>query len=100
MAGPAAEETLERPSEALDWMFEADCDALEAASLAASVAFAVVDWKRRVDRPASFVDCRTTARDIDNDMVVSMHTRIPEGNSSRCSKGGCGQAIDLRGLRS
>jgi hypothetical protein len=43
MAGPAAEVTLDNPSEALDWMFEADCDALEAVSFAASVVFVVVD---------------------------------------------------------
>lgn len=81
MAGPAAEETLDRPSEAFDWKFAADCDVLEAASFAASVAFAVVDWNRWAGRPASLVDCRTTARDTDNDIVVSMRTRRRKGNA-------------------
>lgn len=81
-AGPAAEETFDRPSDALDWKFDAVCDALAAVSLAASAAFVVVDSNRRVARPGSFVDCRRTARDTDNDMVISMHTRRSKGNCS------------------
>lgn len=77
-AGPAAEETFERPSEAFDWMFEAVCDALAAVCFAASAALDVVDSNRRAARPVNLVDCRTTARDIGNDMVKSMHARRPE----------------------
>lgn len=43
MAGPAAEVTLDNPSEAFDWIFEADDVALVAASFAVSAAFVVVD---------------------------------------------------------
>jgi hypothetical protein len=59
IAGPAAEVTLERPSWALEAYWDADPEAFEAVSLAASVAFAVAldsnlraamrrapDWRR------------------------------------------------------
>ena len=71
IAGPAAEVTFERPSEAFDWKLEAFPAAFEAASFAASEAFAVVDSSLRAVRPGAFADCRRTARDIDidNDMT-------------------------------
>ena len=78
MAGPAAEETRESPSEAFDLYSEAVCEAFEAVSFAASVALAVVDSNLRVDRPASLVDCRSTLREMANDIMRSMRTRRPK----------------------
>jgi hypothetical protein len=99
MAGPAADETLDRPSEALDWILEAVCEALEVASFAASVAFVVVDSNRRAARPGSFADCRRRARDIDNDIVISMHARRPKQDCSRFSKKVAGEQL-ISGMKS
>jgi hypothetical protein len=69
-AGPAAEVTFERPSEALLLYSPAVCEALEAVSLAVSVAFEAVDSNLAVVRPmGSLVERRKTARDTAKDMV-------------------------------
>jgi hypothetical protein len=70
IAGPAAEVTLDRPSEALLLYSAADDEALEAVSFAASVAFEVVDSNLAVVRPiGSLVERRKTARDAAKDMI-------------------------------
>lgn len=79
-AGPAEEVTLERPSEAFDWNFEAVSEAFEAASFAASVALAVVDSNRRDVRPVNLADCRSTAREPRSDMVKPLE---PSTDSKR-----------------
>jgi len=73
MAGPADDVTLERPSEAFDLYSVAAWEAFEA-----SVAFAVVDSNRRVVRPVNLDDCRSTARDTDNDMAENEPKRLTE----------------------
>jgi hypothetical protein len=70
IAGPAAELTLDRPSEALLLYSAADDEALEAVSFAASVAFEAVDSNLAVVRPmGSLVERRKTARDAAKDMI-------------------------------
>lgn len=70
IAGPAAELTLERPSEALLLKSDAVSDAFDAESFAASVALLAVDSKRAGVRPkGSFADRRKTARDTVIDML-------------------------------
>lgn len=69
IAGPAEAETLDKPSEAFDWKFCACSVALDAVSFAASVALAVVDSHRRPLRTVNLADCRSTARDADNDII-------------------------------
>ncbi len=92
MAGPAAAETLDRPSwaldaysdadaaaleaalEALSWALEAysdaDAAALEAPSFADSAAFAEVDSNRRAAMRLQAPDCRSTGRARADDMVA------------------------------
>lgn len=71
IAGPAAEVTLDRPSEAFDRYSAAVSDAFDAVFFAASVALAVVDSQRLAVRAVNFVDvCRSIARDADNDMLL------------------------------
>jgi hypothetical protein len=78
IAGPAAELTLDRPSEALLLYSAAFCDAFEAESLAASVAFEAVDSNLAVVRPAgSFAERRKAARDTAKDMIRGEYA--PEG---------------------
>jgi hypothetical protein len=69
IAGPADDVTRERPWVAFDWKSEALCCTFEAVSLVASVALVEVDSNLRDVRPASLVDCRSTAREMGNDMV-------------------------------
>jgi hypothetical protein len=70
IAGPAAEATFDRPSEAFDLYSEAVCDALDAVSFAASVALLAVDSNRADVRPTgSFADRRKTARESAIDIV-------------------------------
>lgn len=61
MAGPAADVAFDKPSEALDWKFCADSDALDAAS----EAFADVVLLRRATREVNLADCLITARETD-----------------------------------
>jgi len=70
IAGPAAELTLDRPSEALLLYSEAVCDAFDAVSLAASVAFEAVDSNLALVRPiGSLADRRNTAREMANNIM-------------------------------
>ena len=70
IAGPAAEETFDSPSEALLLYSLAVCEAFEAVSFAASVAFEAVDSNLAVVRPiGSWVVRRRAARDTANDMI-------------------------------
>lgn len=70
IAGPAAEVTLDRPSEALLLYSAAFSVALEAVSFAASVAFEAVDSNLAVVRPmGSFAVRLKTARDTAKDMI-------------------------------
>lgn len=78
MAGPAVEVTRDSPSEAFDLYSEAVCEAFEAVSFVASVALPVVDSNLRADRPGSLVDCRSTLREMANDISKSMRTRRPK----------------------
>jgi hypothetical protein len=62
--------TFDRPSEALLLYSPAVCEALEAVSLAVSVAFEAVDSNLAVVRPkGSLVERRKTARVTAKDMV-------------------------------
>jgi hypothetical protein len=76
IAGPAEDDTLERPSEAFDLYSAAVCEALEAVSFAASAPFDVVDSNRRAVRPGSLVDCRNTARETFNDIVEMVPSKL------------------------
>jgi hypothetical protein len=70
IAGPAAEVTLDSPSEALLLYSAAFSEAFEAVSLAASVAFEAVDSNLAVVRPkGSWVVRRKTAREATKDMI-------------------------------
>ncbi len=70
IAGPAAELTLDRPSEALLLYSAAVFDAFAAVSFAASVAFEAVDSNLAVVRPrGSFAERRNAARDTAKDMI-------------------------------
>jgi hypothetical protein len=70
IAGPAAEVTFDRPSEALLLYSFAVCEAFEAVSFAASVAFEAVDSNLAVVRPmGSWVVRRRAARDAAKDMI-------------------------------
>lgn len=68
--------TLDRPSDALLVYSAAVCEALEAVSLAASVAFEAVDSNLAVVRPmGSLVERRRTARDTAKDMIREEYER-------------------------
>jgi len=70
IAGPAAELTLDRPSEALLLYSAAVCDAFEAESFAASEAFEAVDSNLAVVCPiGSLVERRKAARDTAKDII-------------------------------
>lgn len=73
MAGPAAEETLDRPSCALEAYSDAEAAAFEAVvealCFAVSAAFAVVDSKRRAAMRLQGPDCRSMGRAREDDMV-------------------------------
>lgn len=53
--------------------------AFEAVSFAASLALAVVDSNLRAARPGSFVDCRSTVREMADDMVRFMRANMTGG---------------------
>lgn len=72
IAGPADEVTRERPSLAFDWKSDAFSDAFAAVSLAASVALVEVDSNLRAALAGAFIDCRSTVREICNDIMESM----------------------------
>lgn len=95
MAGPAADETRDRPSEAFDWKLAAVCEALAAVSLAASLALELVDSNRRADLPVSLADCRKTARDTGKDIMGrrrrQRRTRRREGWTEEDGWGRSGQ---------
>jgi len=70
IAGPAAEETLERPPEAFDLNSLALCDAFDAVSFAASVTLLAVDSNLAAVRPTgSLADRLKTARESAVDML-------------------------------
>ena len=83
-AGPAAEVTRVRPSDALLWILDAEDLALEVASEAASEAFSVVEALRRhVCREIEKgFERRNTAREA----VVAdiLECRLPATGGSRC----------------
>ena len=77
MAGPAAELTLDRPSEALLLYSVAACDAFEAVSFAASVAFEAVDSNLAGVRPkGSLAERRKTAREMAADMIRKIYAPV------------------------
>lgn len=73
MAGPAAEETLDRPSCALEAYSDAEAAALEAAvealCFAVSAVLAVVDSNRRAAMRLQGPDCRSMGRAREDDMI-------------------------------
>lgn len=69
IAGPAAEVTLDRPSEALLLYSVAFSEAFEAVSLAASVAFEAVDSNLAVVRPIGSWAVRRRTRDAAKDII-------------------------------
>ena len=97
IAGPAAEETLDSPSEALLLYSAAVCDALVAVSFAASVAFEAVLSNRALVRPmGSWAVRRKAARDTVKDIFKRYYAleRVNEMSLGVEERGVVGQWIE------